>query len=1052
MGANYLTTSMGFFDTLIKYLIETFPTYQPILEDIYHENPFTSSRLNNTYNSIKSYFEAFFDFSEPIYGVQYIYDFIKDLTLAYNEFREEAFDLAAVCCPDMTRFPKHLMLGELCSSNADCEHSKYRNYFVASPALNNQQQKLEKVKFLHKRLVLMIESFSTERIRMNDEVEFKVTPSNEKKGFLSQRTIPFYYHSKQESGFPNLNTLESNWSYEIYRKCISSEFPQQLSYDNHDFKNKSEHPITTPLGFDLDQFNFFRIEGIQGKPVKEVLGGLKKLSREANLSFDIKPVYLGDLLENEMNDSCAFADLQPSYGIWRNKALLFFNNLVKANQNAEKVVLNRDKIVESGMESVSSYRDFDFASNEKRKSENEKDNTKKASSGFERKAAFNMNNISGMMSGVTAFNFESAAQEISKLNMNLGTVLTNAGASRSASFESNRDTSIRGLFSQLNTCLQELIKAMPNDFRKFDMQEWLKHYKCAMRMYIQVMKFLASETQSLGAMFIIYLILIVLCAMFRILRFVSIYPYITIRILNDTAQERLERLLESHKFSQFLRKHPGVDHKAGAAPGSTFVLVFQLKHEFEQFEKGFEKLEKLSRTFGDDKTPKPPPIEQILEVSSKMIDHVVADFTLPYVCCDDCGDMPHTPVTLDPLATPICGIAQFIIANRDEKSESDDALPLWDYKPVNIRILNDVYDPAVYKVRISDNNDEQPKFGTYSFEKGVYDPDNNKEAQIFKYIVDENLVAEEMKLNGDFFIIDEFKYEIVDIKRDEVVDSDLINIFIPVAPSQEKTTGNLKGRVVAFDGNDPYPIGNAKITIVETKQDTNSRDDGTYDFKNLETGTYDIECRAEGYSTDRESGKNFEIKEGENELSFTLNYALNVELDLNRTLKTMGIRPGTSDAVKVQNYVNTQMSDYRNIAKKLVEEEGSKEVTAISKAKDSVEVYSSGEKISVVRLNNDFNVRRNELVNGWDEASSKEKQLYEDTLKNLTSAYLDRLAYSQPDMLSKTTTATLKETASIFNSRKDLNMKDTLDNWNNNAQGFMSEDYRENVSKNLKLK
>jgi hypothetical protein len=105
-----------------------------------------------------------------------------------------------------------------------------------------------------------------------------------------------------------------------------------------------------------------------------------------------------------------------------------------------------------------------------------------------------------------------------------------------------------------------------------------------------------------------------------------------------------------------------------------------------------------------------------------------------------------------------------------------------------------------------------------------------------------------------------------------------------------------------------------------------------------------------------------------------------------------------------------------------------------------------------VKLNNDFNTRRNELIEGWDDASRKEKNIYGETLKNITGAYLDRLAHSQPDKLSKTTKETLKETANIYNSRMELGMKNTIGAWNKNAQGYMTEDYRENISKNLKLK
>ena len=78
--------------------------------------------------------------------------------------------------------------------------------------------------------------------------------------------------------------------------------------------------------------------------------------------------------------------------------------------------------------------------------------------------------------------------------------------------------------------------------------------------------------------------------------------------------------------------------------------------------------------------------------------------------------------------------------------------------------------------------------------------------------------------------------------------------------------------------------------------------------------------------------------------------------------------------------------------------------------------------------------------------------MYKKALENLTGAYVDRLAFAQPEKLSDTTKETLRETANIFNSRKELEMKDTLTVWNSNAEGYVTEDFRENIKKELKLK
>ena len=44
-------------------------------------------------------------------GVQYFYDYLKDLILAYDELKDATFDLMDDCLPPSSRYPRHLMLG-----------------------------------------------------------------------------------------------------------------------------------------------------------------------------------------------------------------------------------------------------------------------------------------------------------------------------------------------------------------------------------------------------------------------------------------------------------------------------------------------------------------------------------------------------------------------------------------------------------------------------------------------------------------------------------------------------------------------------------------------------------------------------------------------------------------------------------------------------------------------------------------------------------------------------------------------------------------------------
>src|SRR5690606_31165376 len=48
--------------------------------------------------------------ANPVYA-QYIYDFVRDLSFAYNEMRESLFADQMLVSPDVSIFPKHVLLG-----------------------------------------------------------------------------------------------------------------------------------------------------------------------------------------------------------------------------------------------------------------------------------------------------------------------------------------------------------------------------------------------------------------------------------------------------------------------------------------------------------------------------------------------------------------------------------------------------------------------------------------------------------------------------------------------------------------------------------------------------------------------------------------------------------------------------------------------------------------------------------------------------------------------------------------------------------------------------
>jgi hypothetical protein len=77
--------------------------------------------------------------------------------------------------------------------------------------------------------------------------------------------------------------------------------------------------------------------------------------------------------------------------------------------------------------------------------------------------------------------------------------------------------------------------------------------------------------------------------------------------------------------SFYLNKNHGYEHKAGVAPGGTFVMIY-IQGEYDPYYYGYEYARGNSLA-GD--------FENALEVEPMVLNPIVADFALPYMCCDE---------------------------------------------------------------------------------------------------------------------------------------------------------------------------------------------------------------------------------------------------------------------------------------------------------------------------------------------------------------------------------------------------------------------------------
>jgi hypothetical protein len=209
-------------------------------------------------------------------GLQYYYDFLKDLAETYSAFREQLFGDTSVACPDLAAFPKHLLLGSLAPT---ADRNENRTGFYPSPQLVAAGGRLDHARFLATKLSSLILNFS---VPSSIELQIRITPSSGEDHSLEERAIPFYYNTR--GNVP----IHSTWSYALERRGMSA-FNYSYNADQYAAQGGAAAPLTSQIG----RFTFFRVEGHLGKPVGTVVDFLQGEITNKNLPFAIHAVMLG---------------------------------------------------------------------------------------------------------------------------------------------------------------------------------------------------------------------------------------------------------------------------------------------------------------------------------------------------------------------------------------------------------------------------------------------------------------------------------------------------------------------------------------------------------------------------------------------------------------------------------------------------------------------------------------------------------------------------------------------------------------------------------------
>ncbi|MDH4172333.1 MAG: hypothetical protein OEZ09_01425 [Betaproteobacteria bacterium] len=208
-------------------------------------------------------------------GIQYYYDFLKDLAETYNAFREALFGDSAVCCPDVDAFPKHLVLGSL---DPALRSAAERIGFFPSPMVSDRVERRAQARFLIRKIDTLIASF----VLPATAQDIRITPSAFEDRRLEERAIPFYYALREDL------PVYRAWSYVLWRRGM-----ERHNYSWHAASYGAAGAAADPLAAQIGAFDFFRIEGHLGWDARKAAALLRDQIRQRNLPIDVETVLIG---------------------------------------------------------------------------------------------------------------------------------------------------------------------------------------------------------------------------------------------------------------------------------------------------------------------------------------------------------------------------------------------------------------------------------------------------------------------------------------------------------------------------------------------------------------------------------------------------------------------------------------------------------------------------------------------------------------------------------------------------------------------------------------
>ncbi len=659
-------------------LSAAYQAFKPILQKNYPADPFTNFSNNFGFLDVAP------DDTGQVLFAQYYYDLFDDLLQCYCELRRSGLELLCACCPQAGLFPRHLMLG-LLASDSDDKPSIYRQRFLASPAIVDTACSKE-VRQIFQRLVEMTARFSNApplpapSKGSELDTQIRLTPSILGNVSLSDKSIPYYY---LQDGAPPLFQL---WN---YTKSRQNKANHNLSYRSDEYTPAAPDFVTNALGYDLEPYNFLRVEGHLGKDFKSVVKSLLTYKTTHRLPIEIIALRTGAFDMTMPVDSslegCLFQDLTALYDTLREA---FLAGLCAG---------------------VIYFYDIPIAGSELAGGKPQHPLVKAYAPDYHYTA--------GTMGAWFEKHFKVLSVPYIDIDQNnLGT----AELLKIAKLLLIGTTGLDGdylPFLVLIFYLTHLADALPDSLDTLDTAEFENKGEDVIALVHFVRDTVATKLSSVLSEFIPQEDLI--DHLDQLLSACRLEPF---KATSEQYEARLNEVRKKQFLSFFLENNPGIQHKAGVPMGGTFLVVYHGKSKpsvappsnFDVVigKKEFAAKEAPGRTkralssvgdaikrlgaqpglkdnidfhllidaaFGNiGGVNKPPPVKanQTDELIQKTVDAlddgtVIADFFLPYLCCSDCPPIQYvlpTPplgLTVSLGCTDATGVAEATLKPQD---------------------------------------------------------------------------------------------------------------------------------------------------------------------------------------------------------------------------------------------------------------------------------------------------------------------------------------------------------------------------------------------------